>query len=461
MSARKPYIETVKRRLEDIEKKSYTIEYLIAVGSIGLMLGTMVIGIVGVLFGKSSMHSVWAPFHQFQFLLLIPTLNIWIPAGLKKFIGIFQFTSLDFNFMKRLRIPDYEAEYVDPHEEEVEGFTIKMGVLKFLLVIFILHLILLPITWMNFLKKRSYIGKVRAKLSSIFNFGIYIRFFLITSLPVLLTTGADVSAKLKAEDYGLSFITSVAFLGVYIALSLAMPIHFFFFRKNLQILENGFFKEIYHGIKVTEMLPSFYSSIFFLRRLALASIILFLRDCEFWIKMPIFLGLQTLIVAYSVGIMPFKRLKDNIIEGINETSYFLIVTLVTMYYREDQWDSSKSTLILMIALFNTLALFVANLSGTSIELRHMFKQDGEEEGEKGAAGKEKKKRHTMKQGQYQSAELADFQSQEDYSRTYRQDRDSPPGSSKNILVDVGNMERSQKRGQNPSVEPRQIIIQIS
>ena len=106
--------------------------------------------------------------------------------------------------------------------------------------------------------------------------------------------------------------------------------------------------------------------------------------------MPTYLALQTLAISYSVGSAPFKRWKDNAIDGVNETTLFIMITFMTMYYREDQWDTTKESIFVLLAISNVIALFFINFAGTAAEVQDVMRKLND----KANKGEKKKKRHS-------------------------------------------------------------------
>ena len=86
----------------------------------------------------------------------------------------------------------------------------------------------------------------------------------------------------NAKDHGLSYSIAVISLAAVTIFVIPIIIHYFKFKEGAKI-ETKYFDEIYDGFKDTNA-SKLYTSIFINRRLAVASVVVFLRKANIWVR---------------------------------------------------------------------------------------------------------------------------------------------------------------------------------
>ena len=89
---------------------------------------------------------------------------------------------------------------------------------------------------------------------------------------------------------------------------------------------NKYFKELYAGLKEKHK-ARLYPSLIMIRKIVFAIFLITWNDIEAIKSVGTFLAMQTIYLMIILLIMPYKSVKDNIMETINEV---LFTTLIIM-----------------------------------------------------------------------------------------------------------------------------------
>ena len=98
-----------------------------------------------------------------------------------------------------------------------------------------------------------------------------------------------------------------------------MPIHYFKYRKKGAI-KTRYLSEIYDGFKDNSA-SKLFVFIFLIKRFLMACAIVFMRNANIWIRIMLFAFIQILILIYTITVRPYKKVKENLIEIINEITF--------------------------------------------------------------------------------------------------------------------------------------------
>ena len=86
----------------------------------------------------------------------------------------------------------------------------------------------------------------------------------------------------SAKDHGLSYSIAVISLAAATLCVIPIIIHYFKYKEDNKI-ETRYFDEIYDGLKDTNT-SKLYTSIFIIRRFTMASVVVFLRNANIWVR---------------------------------------------------------------------------------------------------------------------------------------------------------------------------------
>ena len=126
------------------------------------------------------------------------------------------------------------------------------------------------------------------------------------------------------------------------------------------------FKEFFSDLK-NEGLPRLYSTILLIRR-AIFSIFLAMGNSlsSICLTIPMWV-IQTLYLAMMVLIRPYKSVKDNLLEIINEVFYFTLVTLLIHFNSDSNWNEPVEMAYFCLILANSF-IIISLIIGTSFHL---------------------------------------------------------------------------------------------
>ena len=157
-------------------------------------------------------------------------------------------------------------------------------------------------------------------------------------------------------------------------------------RNRIKFDKNSYMRELYSGVlkfdeidteedrNVDRKVPlkvqiaRFYATLFFLRRLILGFIVVFMyQDQVFEIKMYILMGLQFLYVCYVVVVRSFQSKVDQMCEIVSEIVLLILILPLLYLTKNSKWnkviENAYIGVILSLLIFYcviALALFIIN-----------------------------------------------------------------------------------------------------
>ena len=147
----------------------------------------------------------------------------------------------------------------------------------------------------------------------------------------------------SAEENGLSYTFAVlGFIASFAFILLA--VHYFKYRQGGAI-QTKYLKEVYDELKDTAW-SKLYIFIFILRRFLMASVIVFMRDANVWIRCIFYTLIQIAALVYTFFVRPFEETKDNLIEIINDITYAVLCIFITICNEESRWFSSLDGILI-------------------------------------------------------------------------------------------------------------------
>ena len=157
-----------------------------------------------------------------------------------------------------------------------------------------------------------------------FSCTLYIRLFIETSLYVLLTSFNELD-EFSTNTTSLSIAIIAFFLSIiFFILTVCLWIKY---RNGFDMQQNNkYFKELYAGLKEKHK-ARLYPSLIMIRKIVFAIFLITWNDIEAIKSVGTFLAMQTIYLMIILLIMPYKSVKDNIMETINEV---LFTTLIIM-----------------------------------------------------------------------------------------------------------------------------------
>ncbi|CAI2386925.1 unnamed protein product [Moneuplotes crassus] len=327
------YILTSSQTCEVVDGSLNLNSSLVIAGFAGAMTTTT---LSGVLF-QSSSQNMWAMLNQYQLFMVIPFLRSDLPLDFRKTIKALQTSILNINILNTKSLPgfqsiieqlDYENPYTEFRDNEYESgsafvncFDLIVTLVGSAILGLCMHLALKLVCTR---KNSGFQSKFYSYFVSLFYFKLYLRFFLESFLFVCLVCMSEVFRADKITASPLSYYIS---LGIIIILLLLMLLVVILFCMLLKPHENKYVKELFEGFKINN-LAQLQNFTFLTRRFLVVTIIVMMRSAPLMSKLFIYALLQLASLMLTVIVRPHDEKCSNIIEIVNEVTYFCTMVLV-------------------------------------------------------------------------------------------------------------------------------------
>jgi hypothetical protein len=328
--------------------------------------GGVAAGTVSSILSSSSSQGAWSSINQFQLYLLLPLVGAHIHADVLAFLEGFNFSMISFSFIDLASMPGVSSvlallpeasnsAYMQSIGLEYESTLRNIaGMLFFVVGLAILHAgVVAPLQMQA--KKYDEGHRFRRWMGLVFlffTFTVYIRVVLESYLLVCL------SCVLEFWRLGPNEAIAVfAFVVVF-------TIGFFVLWNYVGILQtdvgDSYFKEFFSGLKPTRAAQLYFST-FILRRFLSVFIIVPGELMSLFARVVLFAGIHAGVFVFTIAVRPFQRVKDNIIEAINDLSFGVLTCMLVYYNSEEAWNYTVANTV----IYSMLGM---SLLTTSIQL---------------------------------------------------------------------------------------------
>ena len=332
---------------------------------------TMLIVTTTYILDDSSMASFWSLISQVQLFFLLLLTRSFIPDNVQQVITGLKFL-LNFPdvipFKNNRMYSEYLSKFnfglsnslLDPIGLSSDStlynansfFTLVLAFAPIFIGTFILKKML---NWCN--QSQLWLLKILVwinfKFYKFFVFAYYIRsilemtqFLLISSIYELYkcnTSGIYHRASLFTAGFVLIVILMITLYSLYLALS------------SYRIVESMHNKvgELFEGIKM-ERRFKLYASSMLIRRIIYVAILILATSIAFKSVIICLALLQIIYATYVIYLRPYEEVKCNIIDALNEVSFFLLLVTLIFINTEDQWSTFKSTIYMWVIASNSV-----------------------------------------------------------------------------------------------------------
>ena len=135
-------------------------------------------------------------------------------------------------------------------------------------------------------------------------------------------------------------------------LFLLIPVHYFKYRKE-GVIETKYLTEIYDGFKENAA-SKLFVFIFIAKRFLMASVLVFMRNANVWVKNILFALIQIVALIYTIMVRPFEKSKENTLEIINAITMTVLCFVIVVCNDESMWFSSLDTIIIFSLMLTGL-----------------------------------------------------------------------------------------------------------
>ena len=301
---------------------------------------------IGSLTSVSSAQSIWSMLNQYQLFLTLPLVGWYMSPELVTFISEFEFVTFSGNFIpfKNIFHKFYTWMDIPQSKNDLEsiglnsGSTLinQLGVILLVLFIMVLHLIFVILKWKILWKiENTFWIKLFDKVDHFFTFSFYLRINVEIYLFTILSSFSEIGSFNNTNSAAnvLSFIFSLFFGTLSISSCILVISHYAIYLKIPLTDLSKKFTELYSEIKDTKF-NRFYSSIFMLRRTLIVWVIIsdnfFSNTVALRVRSIAFAIIQLWALLFKCS-LPFKELKDNIVEVVNDLILFMISLTLTIW----------------------------------------------------------------------------------------------------------------------------------
>ena len=151
----------------------------------------------------------------------------------------------------------------------------------------------------------------------------------------------------SAKDHKISYALAVL-LFVSLLTFLLIPIHYFKYKQDGTI-KTKYLSEIYDGFK-DNTASKLFIFIFLLKRFLMACVIVFMRNVNIWARVILFALIQITVLIYSIIVRPFKKVKENLIEILNEVTFTLLCLVIVVCNDESRWFNDLDNILIFFLM---------------------------------------------------------------------------------------------------------------
>ena len=332
---------------------------------------------------SSSIANLWSMINQSQMLFLLILTRAFIPIDVWseitgstfalnpsvnfpfKKIGIYRSFIENFNFGLSNPLLDplgFKSDSIVYNN--ASNFILLAIVSIFHLFIYILNKLLS--NW-NTEGKWSCVIKIIVKLVrrifEIMTFGYYIRFALELNQILLISSYSEIylfslSSSLKIISLVISFLMLFLCLGFII-----IPIYLTFSSYKLEENEHNKLGDFFIGLKSQKKFK-FYITLLLVRRLLFVTFLICLVTVNSKVLIGTLSFFQTIYIGYIIIARPFKEIKANLIEIMNEIYFFLLFGSLIFLNTQSDWNTDYSLIYMWVLASNSMAIFAVVFSKT-------------------------------------------------------------------------------------------------
>ena len=317
---------------------------------------------------KSAPQIYWITMNQFQLILLLLLTKSNIPKPIQNYLSGLKATTWSFNLIPFKDIPGLNKIifYLDfsLQNKDLDIFGIFSGSaivnnFSFICILLIIGLIQVLFTLISkwFKKANSIIAKKwLASAHQFFNYSIYIRLFIEVNQFMLLSCTSEIKGlNTSSLSSIISLLISFVFAFICVCFLFISFLSWTKYEVSENLPENYPFKEFFNGIALKSS-AKLYSTIFLLRRMTLVGLLIFGSSLSnIYLIVPMIVC-QTVYLIVVVAIRPFKEVKNNIIEILNEWFYFTLVSMLAFYNEISRWSQFIQNVYLGIIIMNSLTI---------------------------------------------------------------------------------------------------------
>ena len=303
-------------------------------------------------------------------------LNTYLSLDVLQYISgisivLWSFNLKSINTVSKMNIISSQFDYRQP-DAYLESLNLNSGssfinlepTMVVTLCFAILHLFI-KFCWYLLRNKRQD-NKLKVIINKLFEyitFEVYVRHITEIYLVLWISSISEIynTDVFKYKPHSAAF-------SILVILFLVLVIGFAFLllwrSKNSIILENQqrrYWTKWYKSVKDNKR-HRLYFLLFYIRRMLFCIILIWLKAAIFPIRIALFWILQFWYLAYVTFVRPNRSVKDQIIDIINEASFFFFVLLLTYFNTKERWTELFSLMYLWGLISCSFTWLIVSLS---------------------------------------------------------------------------------------------------
>ena len=195
------------------------------------------------------------------------------------------------------------------------------------------------------------------RLYRILTFGFFIRNTLLLSQFILLSSINEIYERNTDDSYRLiSFVFSILMVLIFV-LMFGLIQYLTFSSYSLNENDHNKLEEFFRGLQFDRK-HKFYITALLLRRLIFIVLLITWVSISSRVLVAILSLIQLGYVIYLSYIRPYKDLKENIIEILNEFYLLFLIIYLIAINTESEWNVLKENIYLYVLVSNTLVILI-------------------------------------------------------------------------------------------------------
>ena len=334
------------------------------------------VAIMGII-NTASIATLWSMINQIQlyFLLLLTRADIpidvkYVISGKSFAINLSQMLNIqNMNLFKSI-IDVFDFIIDDPSLNSMNINTDStfynlspMIIIVFPVMLFHFAVVILKRLFLNIKGKRkikylvSGIKWVLDKLFILLTFSWYIRYILEMNQLTLISSLYEITNFNTTQKYRIISLT-FAFIAMFLCIILIVIITLISI-SSYEVVKNRHNKigELFSGQKMQKK-TKLYTSILLLRRMIFIILLLSLVSVRSWIVITILSLLQLWYLITIIIIRPFIKIRNNMIEIINEIYFFVLFISLINFNSKENWNSTVTMTYMWLLTSNSIVVFI-------------------------------------------------------------------------------------------------------
>ena len=335
----------------------------------------MVVSVITSMLNVSSGSSIWLLINDVQLFFLLLLTRAYISNDVKLVITGLKFALnppfyFSFNTMSaynkvinnfNFELSNYSLSYVGVSSDSSVYNTAPFFVS--LLVVIVCHLVV--IVFMKLLAKcktdwkLGWIVKLMVwiadKIYKLLSFSYYIRVALEINQYLLICSVYEIYSFNTSQPFRVASLAFAILILILWISTLALAIYLSMSAYTVNEGKHNKLGEFFNGLKILRKFK-FYTCMLILRRTIFIVLLVTWISLASRLLIGLLVLLQLVYLAYVCYLRPFRELKDNLNEIMNEVYFLLLLSSLVYLNEESYWSSTVTSIYMWIVCSNSMAV---------------------------------------------------------------------------------------------------------